>query len=112
MTDNRSQPRKVCDARIDILDAETDQIIGNLVNISLSGFMMITTQSLPENYVFQFKISFGSESAKTQVVQVGAESLWVQEVEGSAQRWMGFHIIDISEADLAIIDTLIGDWRE
>ncbi|MCW8880703.1 MAG: PilZ domain-containing protein [Sedimenticola sp.] len=112
MSDKRSQPRKVCDTRIDILDAESDQVIGNLVNISMSGFMMITNQSLPENYVFQFKIAFETEQAGAHVIQVGAESLWVQEVEGSAQRWMGFHIIDISESDLEIIAALIGDWRE
>ncbi|MCW8891592.1 MAG: PilZ domain-containing protein, partial [Sedimenticola sp.] len=97
---------------IDILNADTDQIIGNLVNISHSGFMMITTQSLPENYVFQFKIVFEAEQTDEQVVQVGAESLWIQEVEGSEQRWMGFHIIDISDSDQALIDTWIGNWNE
>lgn len=109
MSDKRSQPRKICDARIDILSAENDQIIGNLVNISHSGFMMITTQSLPENYVFQFKIVFDADQADAPVVQVGAESLWIQEVEGSEQRWVGFHIIDISESDQALIDKLIGE---
>ncbi|MCW8943760.1 MAG: PilZ domain-containing protein [Sedimenticola sp.] len=112
MSDKRSQPRKICDARIDIINADTDQVIGSLVNISNSGFMMITNQSLPENYVFQFKIAFEIEKDDTQVVQVGAESLWIQEVEGSEQCWIGFHIIDISDSDQKLIDSLIGNWKE
>ena len=112
MTEKRAQPRKVCDSRIDILDAVSNEVFGSLVNISASGFMMITNRSLPENYVFQFKIQFETEAGGSSTVQVGAESLWAQEVEGSQQRWMGFHIIDISEQDQTMIEALIGDWRE
>lgn len=112
MSDKRSNPRKICDTRIDILDAESNEVIGTLVNISVSGFMMISEKSLPENYVFQFKVVFSPGAADSHTIQLGAESLWVQEVEGSNQRWIGFHIIDISDSDKAVISALIGDWRE
>jgi len=112
MSEKRSQPRKVCDSRIDILDAESNQLVGNLVNISLSGFMMITNKPLPENYVFQFIVVFSPDSADSKHIRVGAESLWLQEIEGSSQCWIGFHIIDISEQDQALIGSLIDNWRE
>ena len=112
MSEKRSQPRKVCDSRIDILDAESNEVIGNLVNMSLSGFMMITNKPLPENYVFQFVIVFSPGTVHSHSIRVGAESLWLQEIEGSSQCWIGFHIIDISEQDQARISELIGNWRE
>lgn len=112
MPEKRSNPRKICDTRIDILDTESNEVIGTLVNMSVSGFMMISEKSLPENYVFQFKVVFSPGAADSHTVQLGAESLWVQEMEGSKQRWIGFHIIDISETDKATISGLIGDWRE
>lgn len=112
MPDKRSNPRKICDTRIDVLDVESNELIGTLVNISVSGFMMISEKSLPENYVFQFKVVFSPSEEDSQTVQLGAESLWIQEMEGSNQRWIGFHIIDISEDDKAAINALIGDWRE
>lgn len=112
MSEKRSQPRKVCDTRIDILDAESNQVIGSLVNMSLSGFMMITNKPLPENYVFQFIIVFSPDTPDSNSIRVGAESLWLQEIEGSSQCWIGFHIIDISEQDQARIGELIGNWQE
>ncbi len=112
MADKRSNPRKICDTRIDILDVESNEVIGSLVNISISGFMMISKKSLPENYVFQFKVVFSPGSADPKTIQLGAESLWVQAVDGSDQHWTGFHIIDISDEDKETIRALIGDWRE
>lgn len=112
MPDKRSNPRKICDTRIDILDVESNEVIGTLVNMSVSGFMMISEKSLPENYVFQFKVVFSPGAADSHTIQLGAESLWIQEVEGSNQRWIGFHIIDISDSDKAVISALIGGWWE
>jgi hypothetical protein len=111
MPEKRSQPRKTCNSRIDILDVESNEFIGTLVNISASGFMMITEKALPENYVFQFQIVFAPGSAGSHSIQLGAESLWVQEMEGSNQRWIGFHVIDISDTDKTTLSSLIGDWR-
>ncbi|WP_428606211.1 PilZ domain-containing protein [Sedimenticola sp.] len=112
MPEKRSHPRKSCDTRIDILDAESKKLIGTLVNLSVSGFMMISEQSLPENYVFQFDVVFAPGATDSITLQIGAESLWIQEVEGSNQRWIGFHIIDISEQDRATINRLISNWRD
>lgn len=109
MPEKRANPRKICDTRIDILDVESNEVIGTLVNISVSGFMMISEKSLPENYVFQFKVIFSPGTAEAQTIHIGAESLWVQEMEGSNQRWIGFHIIDISDQDKATIQSAVGD---
>lgn len=111
MSEKRAQPRKICDTRIDILDDESNEFLGTLVNISASGFMMITEKELPENYVFQFQIVISPGASDSQRIRLGAESLWVQEMEGSKQRWIGFHVIDISEQDKATLCRLIDGWR-
>ncbi|AKH19865.1 PilZ domain-containing protein [Sedimenticola thiotaurini] len=112
MPEKRSNPRKICDARIDILDSESNELIGTLVNISVSGFMMISEKELPENYVFQFKLVFAPGCEESTSMELGAESLWIQEMDGSNQRWIGFHIIDISDEDRSTIARLISEWRE
>lgn len=107
MTDKRSHPRRLCNTRIDVLDVDSNEVIGSLVNISLSGFMLITQKALPENYVFQFLVVFTASGQEKITIKVGAESLWIQEVEDSEQRWVGFHIIDISPQDSALLGQLL-----
>lgn len=112
MNEQRSSPRKQANAGIEVFDTATDRPIGNLVNISLTGFMLITDQSLPEGHLFQLKIAIPDPAGGISTVSFGAESLWNQDEPSSGNHWVGFQIIDIADSDSALIEQLISDWRE
>lgn len=112
MNEQRSSPRKKANAGIQIIDTATNKSIGHLVNISLTGFMLITDQSLPEGHLFQLEIALPESAAGIVTVSFGAESLWNQDVPSSKNHWVGFQIIDIADSDSALIEQLISEWRE
>jgi len=110
--DQRSSPRKRVNEKIELRDIHTDQLLGNLVNISDSGFMLLADQSLSTNQLFQLRMLFPTPIENLEYIELGAECLWRQDAPGTNHCWAGFHIIDISDQATRLIETLISDWTE
>lgn len=104
MEDNRTHPRIQIDTQIRVTDRNSGQIIGTLGNISLGGFMLISEESLPLNRLYQFTISFPQPDGSTKNIEVGADSLWSQQLPNENTFWFGFQIIDVSEEDARLIE--------
>ena len=112
MQDKRSSPRRRVNEKIELRDIHTDQLLGNLVNISDSGFMLLADQSLSTNQLFQLRMLFPTPIENVEHIELGAECLWRQDVPDTDHCWAGFHIIDISEQATHLIQHLISDWTE
>lgn len=85
---------------IHVTDRQTGENLGQLVNISEEGFMLLGTQAVPEDNIFQLSLEFANESGNPGPIQIGVESLWCHASGDQAQFWSGFYIIDISDEDL------------
>jgi len=112
MQDNRSSPRKRVNEKIELRDVHTEQLVGTLVNISESGFMLLADQSLSTNQLFQLRMLFPTPIENVEHIELGAECLWRQDVPDTDHCWAGFHIIDISDQAIRLIQHLISDWTE
>ena len=110
--DQRSGPRKRVNEKIELRDIHTDQLLGNLVNISDSGFMLLADQSLSTNQLFQLRMLFPTPIENVAHIELGAECLWRQDAPGTNHCWAGFHIIDISDQATRLMLRLISDWTE
>ena len=77
-----------------VIDKPSGQEIGQLVNISEEGIMIMGSQPIAENSIMQLSLLFDGEPE----MSIGVESLWSQS-SGEASHWTGFYIIDISEQD-------------
>jgi len=110
--ENRSAPRKRVNEKIELRDVHTDQLVGNLVNISVSGFMLLADRSLSENQLFQLRMLLPSPIEDVEYIELGAECLWRQDAPDTDHCWAGFHIIDISEQGTRLIQRLLSDWTE
>lgn len=82
-----------------VIDKPTGQEIGQLVNISEEGIMIMGSQPIAENSIMQLSLVFDSESSPHADISIGVESLWSQSSSEDANYWTGFYIIDISEQD-------------
>ena len=85
---------------ISVTDRQTGETLGQLVNISEEGFMLLGTQAITEDNIFQLSLAFDHASDNTTPIQIGVESLWCHASGDQAQFWSGFYIIDISDEDL------------
>lgn len=93
---------------IKAVDRQTGKTVGQLVNISEDGLMLLSPGPVPENSIFQLSLEFAasSTSAADGPVLIGVESLWNSSSSDQSQHWVGFCIIDISVQNLERIRKL------
>ena len=93
---------------IRVIDRQTGTVLGQLVNISEEGFMLLGPQPITENNILQLSLEFDSGASDADPILVGAESLWCHSSNDQAQYWTGFFIIDISDKDHERVRQLAG----
>jgi hypothetical protein len=108
MQDKRDQKRVEVSGGIRVKDRQTGQDIGQLVNISEDGLMLLSPEAVPENTILQLSLEFeaGSTRAVDGPVMIGVESLWSNSSSDQSQHWVGCYIIDISDKDIERIRKL------
>ncbi|MGB5179380.1 MAG: PilZ domain-containing protein [Gammaproteobacteria bacterium] len=106
--EHRSKNRIEVSEVIQVIDRQTGNTIGQLVNISEEGLMLQGPEPVPENGIYQLSLEFDANSASAAdgPLMIGVESLWCHSSSDQAQHWSGFYIIDISEQDLQRIRQL------
>ena len=91
---------------IQVTDRQTGEVLGQLVNISEEGFMLLGAKPVAEDNIFQLSLDFEAESENTDPILIGVESLWCHASGDQTQFWSGFYIIDISDKDLERVRNL------
>ncbi|MCB1859829.1 MAG: PilZ domain-containing protein [Gammaproteobacteria bacterium] len=112
MKEQRTNPRRRVNETIEIIDTNTGERLGYLVNISVGGLMLLSDIAVSPNQLFQLRMIPPSQAAETTAIEFGAECLWVQDTEDESPCWAGFQIIDISEQGTSQILQLMADWTE
>ena len=110
MQEKRTSPRRQVDKTIEILDINSGEALGSLANISLGGFMLISSSAMPLNQLYQLRIRFPTPIDGETGIDVGAESLWCNDATGPGSYWTGFQIIDISDQGTHLVQRLIDNW--
>ncbi len=90
-----------------IIDIPTGRDIGQLVNISEEGIMIMGNEPIADNSIMQLSLVFDSSSGSIPDISIGVESLWTQSSSDDANYWTGFYIIDISEQDAERVKNMV-----
>jgi hypothetical protein len=93
---------------VHVTDCRANREFGRLVNISEEGLMILTTEAVDENTVFQLSLDLCDRDGKSDPIEIGVECLWCNESSSRDRFWAGFYIIDISEQDQERIRRLFG----
>ena len=104
----RSHNRAEVSEVIRVLDRQTGTDLGRLVNISDEGFMLLGSQPVAADSIFQLSLEFESATDNIHPILIGVESLWCHSSNDQTQYWAGFYIIDISDEDLERVRHLTG----
>jgi len=106
--ENRGHKRVEVSEVIRVIDRQTGANMGQLVNISEEGFMLLGSQPVAENNILQLSLEFESGENQASPILIGVESLWCHSSSDQKQYWAGFYIIDISDEDLERVKHLTG----
>ncbi|MGH8547186.1 MAG: PilZ domain-containing protein [Methylococcales bacterium] len=107
--EKRKYPRKKTAKILKVFDLNTEEYLGNLVDISLGGIMLVTQLDIKSNSVYQFRIDFPEYCGNQEPITFGGEILWIDARMDPNKKWIGIQIIDISEEMITRIDRLIND---
>ena len=98
----RAKRRKV-DESTDVIDTMTDVAVGHLSDLSETGMLLILSQPLVTDALYQFRFKLADGRGNERFVMVGAHELWSDQAAAPGQVWTGFRFIDISGEDLNFI---------
>lgn len=76
-----------------------DEPIGEVVNVSLGGFMVLSGVTLEPNNLYQVQLRATGPNGETEGFAAGVMTLWRIPAGRADVSWIGLEIIDISEAD-------------
>lgn len=97
--ESRRLQRRKADSPITAIDAMTGQRLGMVVDLSESGMMLSSEQTVAADALFQCELQFSPGSG--QPVNVGLHELWSTADDASGATLIGFRFIDISKDDRA-----------
>ena len=104
MDDRRHQKRKDFSYYMRLVDNDTQDLVGHLVDISSGGFKLDSQSPIPINKDFRLRMDLTSEIANKPAMVFVARSKWceVDPLDPFIYN-VGFQLINISPADLEII---------
>lgn len=106
----RAQERRELNNPITVQDIINDRPIGELVNISANGLMLICDEQIETNSIFQFSMTLPKEINGQSRLDIGVDCLWCRKVDNFNRYWAGFQIIDAADDTQAVIELLIENY--
>jgi hypothetical protein len=90
-----------------IYDADSRQQIGNLVDITEYGVMIVSDNPIPEEKTIRLRIELTAEVSEKPYMEFSAQSKWCKPDINPHLHISGFEILDISSENAKIIHRII-----
>ena len=87
----RAKRRRASDT-IPVTDTMTERVIGRIGNLSQTGLLLIASEPLVDDALYQLQFALPHEQGALEVV-VGAHLLWMDNASARSQLWAGFRFI-------------------
>ena len=107
MFEKRNLKRRHLIYYLRIMDQETNELLGHLVDITSEGIMVISESPLELNKVFRLRMMLPKEIIGKEALEFSAQSLWAKKDINPDFIDTGFKLIDLNEADASRVDQLI-----
>jgi hypothetical protein len=108
MDERRRLERKDFSYYMRLIDSDTQELVGHLVDISTGGFRMDSQQPIPLNKDFRFRMDLTSEVANKPSMIFAARSKWceVDPLDPFIYN-VGFQLISIAPSDIEIFNRMM-----
>ena len=110
MKDKRKIKRRYLLYYMRIYDAATRQQIGNLVDITPHGIMIVSEKPLPEGHTTRLRMELTNEVADKPYMEFSAHSKWCEPDIIPNMYNTGFEILDLAAEDVEIIHRIIQEF--
>lgn len=95
-------------ALVDIFEAESQLMVGRLVNIHAEGLMVIGSHHFVESEQYQLILQLPKSYLERDTITLDVDCLWTRNAqEDGDTTWSGFSIAHCSEAAKSDLDALI-----
>lgn len=95
----RARRRKAPDTIV-VTDVMTERVIGRIGNLSETGMLLIASEPLVEDALYQFRCDLVTPDGAGPV-EMGVHLLWSDRASAPGQAWTGLRFIAIAEPSLA-----------
>ncbi len=108
-TNQRKVARRHLIYYLRVFSKQDDQMIGNLVDISTRGIMLVSDKPIETNKRFHLKMVLPETISGSREVEFEAESRWCQNDANQDFYDTGFELIDPTNKFLEAVDKLVDD---
>ena len=107
MEERRNTTRVKVTQLLSVFDRNHEEMLGNLVDISVQGFLLFSKKPVDIDTVWHLSIELPVEVAGSRTIRFGAESMWSDSIGEPPNYWTGFQIIDLASDEREKIIQLI-----
>ncbi len=108
--EKRSKKRKRLIYYLSVFDRNTDEFIGQLVDITTEGMMLTCEAPVKENTLFQIRMVLPEIIEGSKYVMFDAMSLWNKKDVNPNFHLIGFKFTNISQRAVNVIESLIYEF--
>lgn len=95
-----------------VYEQNSNELLGRMTNLSLGGFMLIGTDSIPDGRTITCRIEFPSSVDGVEEITIHANSVWSRENKRADWWETGFKLLEISPLIRSVIGRLIETWDD
>ena len=108
MSERRNHPRRYLKSYLQVLDGNTSDIIGHIVNISIDGAMMISEKPISKGTSLQLRLVLPEQFEGNETIDIHSQSVWCLPDRFNPELFAsGFKIETINQPDETFIDRFI-----
>ena len=110
MVDRRCEKRKFLLYYTRVFDTQSHIQVGNLVDITSMGAMLITPTPIPIGVDFDLKLELSEEVANIPFMEISAQSLWCHADIDPTLFNTGFKFLDVTPENSDIIHNIVNTF--
>lgn len=103
----RTNQRHELNQPIPVIDTMNNENLGALVNINSDGLMIVCSNPLDVNRIYQIKLDLPEAINDSDSIELGIDCLWLKSGEAHGVNWAGCSIIDADEPTSMVIEQLV-----
>ncbi len=97
ITETRRAPRMPVPDLVPVRDVMTETVIGRLGNISESGMLLIASEPLLEDALYQLQFTIPDGRGGQHQIDAGVHLLWREPAHAPDQSWTGFRFLTMDK---------------
>jgi len=107
--DTRRAPRRQVSDLVPVTDQMRDSVVGRLGNVSETGMLMLASQPLRDDALYQLRFPLPLGDGRSAAIDVGVHLLWSEPAHAPGQSWAGFRFLTLSREPRQLLRAWIGE---